>query len=95
MPLMLGCFALLFPRVVLFFVWLFGNGYLERALHSALLLILGFLFLPLTTLAYAYAVHSASVGGSISPLGWGIVALGVLVDLGILGGGHRGFRRRR
>jgi hypothetical protein len=51
--------------------------------------------MPLTTLAYAYAVHSWSVNGSISIVGWAIVGLGVLVDLGSLGGGHRGYSRRR
>ena len=95
MPLLLGCFAVIFPRIVLFLVWLYGNGYLERALSSALWLILGFIFLPLTTLAYAYAFHSWSVDGSISLLGWALVAVAVLVDLGSLGGGHRRYRRRR
>jgi hypothetical protein len=95
MPLLLGCFAVIFPRVVLFLVWLFGNGWLERAITNALVLILGFLLMPLTTLAYAYVVHSWSVNGNISIIGWAIVAVGVLVDLGSLRGGHRGYSRRR
>jgi hypothetical protein len=95
MPLLLGCFAVIFPRVVLFLVWLFGNGWLERALTNALVLILGFLLMPLTTLAYAYAYHSWSAGGSITLVGWAIVAIGALVDLGSLRGGHRGYSRRR
>lgn len=95
MPLMLGCFAVIFPRVVLFLVWLFGNGWIERAVTNALVLILGFLLMPLTTLAYAYAFHSWSVNGSISIIGWVIVAIAALVDFGSLGGGHRGYSRRR
>jgi hypothetical protein len=95
MPLLLGCFAVIFPRVVLFLVWLFGNGWLERAIANALVLILGFLLMPLTTLAYAYAFHSWSAGGSITLVGWAIVALGALVDLGSLRGGHHGYSRRR
>jgi hypothetical protein len=94
MPLLLGCFAVIFPRVVLFLVWLLGNGYLEQALGSALLLILGFVFLPLTTLAYAYAAHSLSTGAGLSVLGWVVVALAVLIDLGSVRGGHRSYRRR-
>jgi hypothetical protein len=95
MPLLLGCFAVIFPRVVLFLIWLFGNGWLERAITSALWLILGFLLMPLTTLAYAYAIHSWSVGGDLTFVGWLIVALAVLVDLGGLRGGQHGLSRRR
>ena len=95
MPLLLGCFAVIFPRVVLFLVWLFGNGWIERAVTNALVLILGFLLMPLTTLAYAYAFHSWSVDGSISIIGWVIVLIAALVDLGSLRGGHRGYSRRR
>jgi|SRR5690606_3940433 len=94
MPLLLGCFAVIFPRVVLFLVWLFGDGWLERAVTSALLLILGFLLMPLTTLAYAYAFHSWSVGGSLSLAGWVIVLIAALIDLGSVRGGHRSYSRR-
>jgi len=91
---MLGCAAVIFPRVVLFLVWLLGNRYLESAM-GALVLILGFIFLPLTTLAYAYAAHSWSGPTGISIVGWGIVALAALIDLGSLRGGHGSYRRRR
>lgn len=94
MPLLVGCFAVIFPRLVLFLVWLFGNGWLERAVNG-LVLILGFLLLPLTTLAYAYAVHSWSVGGDVTLTGWAIVALAALLDLGGLRKGHHGYSRRR
>jgi hypothetical protein len=95
MPLLIGCFAVIFPRVVLFLVWLFGNGWLERAIANALVLLLGFLLMPLTTLAYAYAAHSWSVDGTLTVGGWLIVAIGVLVDLGSLRGGHKSYYRRR
>jgi hypothetical protein len=91
---MLGCAAVIFPRVVLFLVWLLGNGYLEAAV-SALVLILGFIFMPLTTLAYAYAVHSWSGSTGISIVGWVIIVLAALIDLGSLRGGHGSYRRRR
>jgi len=95
MPLLVGCFAVIFPRLVLFCVWLLGNGWLERALKNGLLLILGFLLMPLTTLAYAYSFHSWSAGGSITTIGWVIVGLAVLVDIGSLRKGHHGYSRRR
>jgi hypothetical protein len=92
MPWLFGCLAIVFPRLALFLVWLFGGTYLDRAYGSVLLELLGFLFLPLTTLTYAYAHNSLSVGGQVSSLGWLLTALAVLVDVGIIGS-HR--RRRR
>lgn len=94
MPLLLGCFAVIFPRLVLFVIWLLGDGWLERAVANGLVLVLGFLLMPLTTLAYAYAFHSWSAGGSITLIGWAIVALAALVDLGSLRKGHSGYRSR-
>jgi hypothetical protein len=94
MPLLVGCFAVIFPRLVLFLVWLLGDGWLERAVTNALVLLLGFLLMPLTTLAYAYAFHSWSAGGSITLIGWVIVALAALVDVGSLRKGHHGYSQR-
>ena len=95
MPLLLGCFAVIFPRFVLFLVWLLGNGWLERAVANALVLIFGFVLMPLTTLAYAYALHSWSAGGQLTLVGWVIVALAALVDIGGLRKGHDSYSRRR
>lgn len=94
MPLLLGCFAVIFPRLVLFLVWLFGGGWLARAV-SGLTLILGFVLMPLTTLAYAYAFHAFRVGDSITLVGWVIIALALLVDIGSWRKGHRDYSRRR
>lgn len=93
MPCLLGCFALSVPRFVLFLVWLLGNGYLARAIHSNLTLLLGFFFLPLTTLAYAFAVNT---NGKVEGLYLALVIAAVLVDLGIVNFGRGGrFRGRR
>lgn len=96
MPLLLGCFAVVFPRLALFLVWLFGNGFLERAYKSFLWIVLGFLFLPLTTLTYAYVSQSMPNGaGGVSTLGWVLTAIAVLIDIGLVGRGHSNYRRRR
>jgi hypothetical protein len=95
MPCLLGCLALSFPRFVLFLVWLFGGSYLERAYDGILLPLLGFFFLPLTTLAFAYSQHSLSVGGHLSPIGWLITIIALLIDIGLLGGGSQSARRWR
>ncbi len=51
MPCLLLFAILLFPRIALALLWFFST-YLQQAFHGGLLLpVLGFLFLPLTTLA--------------------------------------------
>jgi hypothetical protein len=95
MPLVLGCLALAFPRVVLFLVWLLGGSYLSSVYPNILFLLLGFLFLPLTTLAFAFASHSLAVAGGLSALGWLVTGLAVLLDIGIVGHNHRSYRSRR
>jgi len=92
MPLLLGCLALLAPRVVIVLVVLFSD-YIGNAYATLLWPLLGFFFLPLTTLAYAWAWHAGH--GSVSGVGLVAVVLAVLVDLGMLGGGERARRRER
>ncbi len=91
MPCLLLLLILGFPRLVLFLIWLFSN-YLERAFHGGLLLpILGFIFLPLTTIVYAWEINTGMPTSGINLL-WLLIA--VIIDLGGLGGGaHRGSRR--
>jgi len=73
------------PRLGLFILWLFSD-YLSRAFDSFLVPFLGFLVLPWTTLAYAVAQNSF---GGVHDLGLILVILGVLADVGALGGGTR------
>src|SRR5262245_54378647 len=84
MPCLVGCLALMCPRVALVLVWLFGNNYLQSAYQTVLWPVLGFFFMPLTTLAYAWAWHSG--GGNVAGSGVIVIVLAVLVDLGMLGG---------
>ncbi|HEX2972036.1 MAG TPA: hypothetical protein VHP11_06870 [Tepidisphaeraceae bacterium] len=81
---------MLTPRVVLVLVWLF-SGYLGRAYQTVIWPVLGFIFLPLTTLAYAFAMNANN--GSVSGIYLVIVVVAVLVDLGLIGGGEAGRRR--
>ena len=53
MPCLLVLLTLAFPRVVLIVLFLFTN-YLQRAYTNLLWLLLGFVFLPVTTIAYAW-----------------------------------------
>ena len=91
MPCFLLFIVLLFPRVTLLLLWLFST-YLQRAFHGGLLLpVLGFFFLPLTTLVYAWEYNNAMPTTGINLI-WLLIA--VIIDLGGLGGGaHRQSRR--
>ena len=84
----LALLAFLGPRLVIFLLWLFTN-YLSRAFDAVLLPLLGFLFLPWTTIGWAIAQNEF---GGVSGVGLLIVALGFLADVGVIGGGARGRR---
>ena len=85
MPCLLLILFLAFPRVVLAVLFLMSN-YLERAYHGLLIPLLGFLFLPLTTLAYAWMVNNHQPPTTNVNLILLIIA--VVIDLGGLGGGE-------
>lgn len=92
MPCFVSCLALFAPRLALVLVWL-TSGYLGRAFETVLWPVLGFVFMPYTTLAYAWAFNSG--GGTISGLRLVVVVVAVLVDLGVVGGSGEAERRRR
>jgi len=85
---LLGVLALLTPRFVLFVLFVFTN-YLSRAFDGLLLPLLGFVFLPWTTIAWAIAQNEL---GGANGVGLLVIAIGFLVDIGVLGGGARGRR---
>ena len=91
MPFVIGCLALAAPRVTLVLVAVFSN-YIGRAYHSALWPFVGFLFMPLTTLAYAWAINSH---GSVDGGYLAVVVVAVLIDLGIIGGSAKNRYRGR
>lgn len=82
MPFIVGCFALAMPRLAIILVAIFSN-YMGRAYHSVVWPFLGFLFMPLTTLAYAWAINSR---GSVQGFYLVVVVIAVLLDLGLVGG---------
>jgi hypothetical protein len=73
------------PRIVLFVLWLFTD-YLSRAYDGWVLPLLGFIFLPATTLGYAVAENEF---GGLNGLGIVALLIGLAVDVGLLGGGAR------
>lgn len=89
MGCLIALFGLITPRVVMVLLWLFTN-YLSRAFESFIWPLLGFIFLPTTTLAYAVAQNSFK---GLRGVGLLIFVLGILIDFGLLGGGARSRRR--
>lgn len=90
MQCLVGCLALVTPRLALFLVFFFTN-YLGRAYENLLWPVLGFFFMPLTTLAYAWAVNT---NGTVTGIYLVVVVVAVLLDLGLVGTGARSRRRR-
>jgi hypothetical protein len=90
MPCLFLIIVLAFPRIVLL-VLFFVSDYLTRAYSNLLLPVVGFIFVPLTTLAYAWMVnnHMPLEGANLL-----ILVLAVVLDLGGLGGGEYHRRRR-
>ena len=87
----LGILALVFPRATLVVMWLVM--YTSTAFETRLWPLIGFIFLPYTTCAYAIAMNEV---GGIEGFGLVLVIIGVLMDLGTHGGSARsGSRYRR
>jgi hypothetical protein len=89
MPCLLAIVVLAFPRVVLVLMWLFSTT-LDRAYHGLLIPVLGFIFLPITTIVYAWMVSSHLALQGVNLL---ILIVAVLLDVGSHGGGARYYRR--
>jgi hypothetical protein len=90
MPCLIAIAVLAFPRVVLAAMFLFSN-YLESAYHGVLVPLLGFIFLPLTTIVYAWLVNTNTPLTGVYVF---ILVVAVILDLGGLGGGHYSRRHR-
>lgn len=94
---LVAALGLLTPRFIIVVLWLFTD-FMSRAYHAWWIPTLGFFLLPTTTIAYAIAKNDlANAGGAIRVSGFVVIALGVLIDVGLIGSG-RGivkWRRRR
>lgn len=91
MPVVVGCMALMAPRFAIVLVVLFSD-YIGQAYTTVIWPFLGFLFMPLTTLAYAWAINSR---GTVEGFQLVVVVIAVLIDLGIVGGSAASRRRAR
>ena len=85
MPCLVLIVILAFPRVALALLF-FLSTYLQRAYNNLLILLLGFIFLPLTTLVYAWMVNN---NRPLDTINLAILVITVVIDLGGIGGGWR------
>jgi len=90
MPCLILILVLAFPRIILAALFLFST-YLQHAYHGLLLPILGFIFLPLTTLCYAWMMNSHMPLEGVNLV---ILIIAVILDVGGLGGGEYHRRSR-
>jgi hypothetical protein len=95
MPCLLLLVTLAFPRLMIVLMF-FLSDYLQRAYaiamgksNALIAIIIGFIFLPLTTIVYAWVVNSHQ---SVQGVYLVAIIVSVLVDLGLLGHGARSRR---
>jgi hypothetical protein len=82
--------ALISPRAGVVVWWLLDPGRWGAAFNAMWLWpVLGFLFLPWTTLAYVLVAPTGTVNGL---LGWLLILIALLSDLSAYGGGYRSRR---
>jgi hypothetical protein len=84
MPCLVVIVLLAFPRIALVLLYLTSN-YLQRAYHGLLIPLIGFIFLPLTTLAYAWMMNTHQPIEGVNLI---ILVVAAVVDLGGLSGGE-------
>ncbi len=90
MGCLLPILSLFMPRVVMVFIWLLTDWF-GRAFGSVLWPVLGFLFMPYTTLVWMAAMLRN--GHQMSGVWIVVLVVAVFMDLGGQGGSMR--RRRR
>jgi hypothetical protein len=85
MPCLLAILILAFPRIAIALLYLFTH-FFSGLFDGILIPLLGFLFLPLTLLAYAFMANSHQPHDTVFLV---VMFVAVILDLGLIGGGHR------
>ena len=77
------------PRFALFLWWLFDTKYVTAAFTNLIWPVLGFFFLPWTTLMYVLVYP-----GGLSLVNWVFLGVALLIDMGTYFGGGKSGRNR-
>ncbi|MET1232919.1 MAG: hypothetical protein ABWY52_08740 [Candidatus Limnocylindrales bacterium] len=85
MPCLFVLFAAFAPRLLLIFLWIARPNLVGQAFETFLIPLLGFIFLPFTTLMWL--LLWAGSGGDVSGFDWVWIGIAVVLDLGHWAGG--------
>ena len=90
MPCLLALIALIFPRILIVVLWFFTSWF-NGVFQTLLWPVLGFIFLPVTTLWYSVVINN--FGGQWTILNIIIMVLAIAIDMGSWGGGYKSRNR--
>ena len=85
MPCLFAILILAFPRVAIVLLYFFTH-FFSGLFEGILIPLLVFIFLPLTLLAYAMMANMHQPHDTVFLI---VMFIAVVLDLGLLGGGHR------
>ena len=86
MPCLVVLLAVLAPRVTAVVLWLFTTFFQRAFAARPILLLLGVVFLPFTTLAYAWVINA---NGAVEGTWLVVLIIAVILDISSLEGGRR------
>jgi hypothetical protein len=89
MPCVLLVLVVLFPRIAILLLYFFTT-FFTGVYDTIIVPLLGFIFLPLTLLAYTYLTKTHQAVDSFFLI---VMLVAIILDLGLVGGGE--WRRRR
>jgi len=89
MPCLLAILIVAFPRIAIVLLYFF-TSFFSGVYDTVLLPLLGFLFLPFALIVYAFLANMHQPHDTTFLV---VMFIAVIVDLGLLGGGHRVQRR--
>ena len=90
MPCLVVLLALAFPRVIIAVLYFFTE-FFRGVFDSILFPVLGFLFAPLTLLAYTWLTKTGEPVGAFYII---VIAIALIIDLGLVGRGEKHRRSR-
>lgn len=88
MPCLLAVLIVLFPRVAIVLLYFFTT-FFQGLYETILIPVLGFIFLPLTLIAYTYLTR---INQPVDAFYLIVMFVAVIVDLGLVGGAGRSRR---
>jgi hypothetical protein len=91
MPCLLAVIALMFPRLLMAVLWFFTDWF-SGVFSSTLWPVLGFIFLPVTTLWYSVVFNK--YGGEWSTFNIVLLVIAIMIDMGSWNSGYRNRNRR-